>query len=416
MNYQLEIQRTGPDFITYVPKSDDGSTGDTGNEHFLVSPLPRGGLFAIWTQSTHEGTADQHIIFATCHDGGKTWTTPKTIASLDEKAGLGMASWAFPLVSKSGRIYVIFSRHIGVNDVFTHTTGLMACIYSDDEGATWSQQVILPMPRSTWDNPDPKVPANWIVWQKPIRLSDGRYFTGLTRWVSPAVRPPNPRKEWWGEAAVVEFIRFENVDEDPAPENLKLTYLMSNEKALRVGLAGHPHVPALQEPSVVELPDGRLFCAMRSTVGNPYYVVSADKGESWSQPEPIRQFDDGPLLLHPCSPCPIYPLDGTNYIFLYHNHDGYFQGHTPSDTGDHRRPICLARAEFRPEARQPLWFSEPWFLMDNGGVPIRRSDLAMYSSVTKTEDGLILWYPERKFFLLGKKVPAALVLTLKVPR
>ncbi len=415
MNYTVEVNRTNPDFITYIPKSLDGSSGDMGNEHFLVEQLPGGGLFAIWTQSSYEGKPDQHIVFTKSADDGKTWLAPKTIAGRDEAAGLGMASWAFPLVSKSGRIYVIFNRHTGVNDIFTHTTGLMACIYSDDKGETWSDQAIIPMPRSTWDNPDPKMPANWIVWQKPVRLSTGKYFTGFTRWVSPAVHPPTPRGEWWAEAAVVEFMRFENVDENPAPENLKITYLMSNEKALQVGLIGFPHFSAVQEPSWVELPDGRLFVVMRTTLGNPYYSISENKGENWSKPEPLRHFDDGPMMLHPCSPCPIYRLNEKNYVFFYHNHNGYFQQYTPSDSNQHRRPVCLARAEFRPGAHQPLWFSEPWFFMDNGGVPMLRADLALYASSTPTQDGLVLWYPERKFFLLGKKVKEEMVMNLSVP-
>ncbi len=415
MNHILEVNRTAPDFITYIPKSSDGSTGDTGNEHFLVEALPGGGLFAIWTQSSYEGHPDQHIVFTKSLDGGKTWPAPKTIAGPEPERGLGMASWAFPLVSRSGRIYVIFNRHIGVNDVFTHTTGLMACIYSDDQGETWSDQVLLPMPRSIWDNPDPKIPINWIVWQKPVRLSTGKYLAGWTHWVSPAVRPPAPRPEWWAEAAVVEFMRFENIDDDPAPEDLKITYLMSGEKALQVGLIGYPHVPVVQEPSWVEMPDGRLFVVMRTTLGSPYYSVSDDQGETWSLPEPLRQYDDGPVLPHPCSPCPIYRLNETNYVFFYHNHDGHFQHYTPSDSNQHRRPICLARAEFRPGARQPLWFSEPWFFMDNGGVPVLRADLAMYASTTPNEEGLVLWYPERKFFLLGKKVNEEMVLSLNVP-
>jgi len=45
-----------------------------------------------------------------------------------------MASWGFPLVSNSGRIYVIYNQRIGVNDLFTHTTGLMAGIHSADAG------------------------------------------------------------------------------------------------------------------------------------------------------------------------------------------------------------------------------------------------------------------------------------------
>ncbi|SDT94812.1 BNR repeat-like domain-containing protein [Verrucomicrobium sp. GAS474] len=414
LDLNIEVLRTQPDYIAYLPDSTDRATGQTGNEHFLVEPLPGGGLFAVWTQSSHEGEPDQHIVFATSHDGGRTWSAPATIAGPDEAKKQGMTSWGFPLVSKSGRIYVLYSRHIGVNDIFTHTTGLMACIYSDDLGKSWSAETILPMPRSSWDNPDPAVPANWIVWQKPVRLSTGQHFTGVTRWVSPQVHRPTPRSEWWAEATVVEFLRFENVDDDPAPQDLSLTWLCQNENALQIGLLGHPDLSVIQEPSWVELPDQRLFCVMRTTLGSPYYTVSADEGETWTRPEPLRQYDDGPILPHPCSPCPIYPLDSSNFIFLYHNHDGNFLHYTPAQTSDHRRPICLARAEFRPGARQPLWFSEPWFFMDNGGIPILRTDLAMYASTTRTDDGLILWYPERKFFLLGKKIPEKMVKALAV--
>jgi len=110
------------------------------------------------------------------------------------------------------------------------------------------------MPRSKWDNPDPAVPANWIVWQRPLRLSEGKHFAGFTRWVSPKVRPPAPMPVWWAEASVVEFMRFENVDDDPEPGDLKIRWFMRNERALTVGLIGHPEVPVVQEPSVVTLP------------------------------------------------------------------------------------------------------------------------------------------------------------------
>ena len=34
------------------------------------------------------------------------------------------------------------------------------------------------MPRSPHDDPDPKVPSNWIVWQLPIRDLQGKPFVG----------------------------------------------------------------------------------------------------------------------------------------------------------------------------------------------------------------------------------------------
>ncbi|MFZ4776788.1 MAG: sialidase family protein, partial [Terrimicrobiaceae bacterium] len=364
MNLQIESRRTQPDYFAFVPSSTDRATAATGNEHFLVEQLASGRLFAVWTQSSFEGATDQHIVFSKSFDGGRTWLPPTGLvgSGIDD----AMASWAFPLISRSGRIYVIYCRHTGVNDVFTHTTGLMACIFSDDEGTAWSNEVHLTMPRSIWDNPDPAMPPNWIVWQKPIRLADGRYFSGLTRWVSPSVLQPK-NGDWWARPAVVEFLRFENIDEDPAPSDLKISFLSGNDRALRVGLRDEPEMPQMQEPSIVNLPDGRLFCVMRTTLGSPYYATSTDQGETWTDPLPLRQFDGGPVLPHPLSPCPIYSLGESGYVFLYHNHDGNFLNWTPVDTSHHRRPVCLARGEFRPGAEQPIWFSEPWFFMDNGG-------------------------------------------------
>ena len=46
--------------------------------------------------------------------------------------------------------------------------------------------------------------------------------------------------------------------------------------------------------------------------------------------------------------------------------------------------------------------------MDNDGVPLGygagRCDLAMYASVTIRDGVPVLWYPDRKFFLLGKRL------------
>ncbi|MBU7004841.1 MAG: exo-alpha-sialidase [Theionarchaea archaeon] len=406
-----EIRRTKPDYTVFLPSSSDGSAGDSGNEHFLVFDGPDGSLMAVWTQSTYEGRPDQHIVFSRSEDRGETWSPPKTIAGggSDPKTGRGMASWGFPLVSRSGRIYVLFNHHTGLNDIWSHTTGLMGGIYSDDFGAMWSGVEIVPMPRSSWDNPDPRYPPNWIVWQRPRRISHGEYYAGFTRWVSPAVRAPAPLDVWWAEASVVEFMRFPNIDEDPDPSGIQLEFAMSDERALQVGLTGYPDVSVVQEPSIVRLPDGRLFCVMRTTTGSPYYTISSDEGDEWADPRMLRYRDDGPPIKHPISPCPIYEVDPGCYVLFYHNHDGTFGPWGPRDTTFNRRPIYIARGEFREYARQPVWFSGPHFLMDNEGVPLGygsgRSDLAMYSSLTFVDDEPVLWYPDRKFFLLGKKLP-----------
>ena len=401
-NLQQELRRTSPDYVVFDPGTLDQSNSTTGNEHFLVEKLPNGDLFAVWTQSSLEGRPDQHVVFAKSLDGGQTWSPPRTIAGADPSRDLGMASWGFPLVSRHGRIYVLFSRHMGVNDFGTHVSGRLAGIFTDDAGETWSEAEFLSVARSSWDNPDPAMPPNCIVWQSPKRLARGRHLVGQTRWVTPALR------ESTGLGSVSEFLRFENVDDHPTPSGLIIEPLMQDHLALRAGRS-------LEEPSIVPLPDGRLFSVMRSCEGHPFYSVSEDEGDSWSQPEPLRQRDGGPLLPHPHSPCPIYALDAANFAFFYHNHDGQLPHQESPGSDKCRRPVCLARGEFRPGAQQPVWFSEPWYFMDSGGVPLLKTGLSLYSSTTPIPDGFILWYPDRKFFLLGRRITLSMVDNLTVP-
>lgn len=413
-----QLRITKPDFVVFVPEVTDTGVNDTGNEHFLVFDGPDGSLMAVWTQSSVENysaamPADQHIAFARSTDEGVTWSKPRIIAG-PKKAGDGcMASWGYPLVSKKGRIYVLYSQHIGKFDSFFHHTGWLHGTYSDDNGATWSKPQNVPVARSINDNPDPTMPPNMLCWQKPLRLGkDGKYFAGFTRWTSFAVRK-NPTKSWMSADARVEFMRFENVDDNPEPQDLKIHWSAANEKALAVPFPGHPEASACQEPTVVKLPDGRLFCTMRTASGSPFWSVSSDIGETWTQPRRLLRKDGGEPLLHPLSPCPMYDVGGNTagsgrYALFIHNHDGHYKGYGPADSGYHRRPIYLVPGYFKAGADQPVWFDEPKFFMDHDGVSLGkpgtkgRLDLALYSSFTVRKGKPVLWYPERKFFLLGR--------------
>jgi len=414
---KTELNVTKPDFVVFVPTVTDTNVSDTGNEHFLVFDGPDGSLMAVWTQSSAEAQPDQHIAFARSTDEGKTWSRPRIIAGPKKPGDGHMASWGYPLVSKSGRIYVLYSQHIGKFDSFFHHTGWLHGISSDDNGQTWSKPQNVPVARSINDNPETNMPPNMLCWQKPLRLGkDGRYFAGFTRWTSFAVRK-NPTQSWLSADARVEFMRFENVDDSPEVQGLKISWFAANEKALTVPFPGHPEVSACQEPSLVKLPDGRLFCVMRTASGSPFWSVSADLGETWTQPRRLLRKDGGQPLLHPLSPCPIYDVGGNTagsgrYVLFIHNHDGHYQGYKPTETGYHRRPIYLVRGRFQPGADQPVWFDEPAFFMDHKGVSLGRPgtngrlDLAFYSSFTVRRQP-VLWYPDRKFFLLGRIIEPA---------
>ena len=404
---------TRPDFIAFVPDPADDSLAQTGNEHFLVFDGPDGSLMAIWTQSTGEGQPDQHIVFARSDDEGKTWTKPRLIAGPAKPGQGNIASWAFPLVSKRGRIYVLYSQHIGKFDSFFHTTGRLDGIFSDDNGATWSPPATIELPRTSRDNPDTSFPPNIICWQRPQRLGkDDRYLAGISRWTSKAVFK-NPGKNWTSHDSVVEFMRFENIDDNPAVNQIAIRWFAFDRDALTVPHPQFPQVSICQEPAIVELPDGRLFCVMRTIQGSPFWSISSDLGETWSKPARLLYRDGGEAVLHPISPCPIYDASGStaasgNYFMLMHNNDGNFQGAKPEQANLNRRPIYLLAGRFEKGAQQPVSFAKPKLMMDHDGTALGapgsrgRTDLAMYDSFTVRGGRRVLWYPDRKFFLLGR--------------
>lgn len=398
-----ELGRTRPDYVVYVPRGNDERLPDTGNEHFLVFRRGDGTLAAVWTQSGREGQYNQHIVFAESDEHGVEWSSPHVIAgrSFDPETGRNMCSWGYPLVSRSGRIYVLYSRHTGVNDLFSHTTGELAGIYSDDNGGSWSEEQLIRLPRTCWDNPDPAIPANCITWQKPLRFGDGRYLAGITRWLTPA-RYTKLSDSWIHANSVVDFIRFENLDDDPETADLAITLLTPDEQSLQFPIPGHPEQTVIQEPTLLELPDGRLMAIMRTVAGVPAWSVSRDCGESWSTPEALRYGDGLPEIKHSLSPCPAYRIGDGEFVLFYHNHDGNF-GPWRNHVNETRRPIYLSSGKFAPRDHQPIRFSAPISWIDSDNVELNhRCDLALYSSFEVVDGKPVLWFPDRKHFLVGK--------------
>ena len=400
-----EIQRTKPDLIVYRPK---GEFIQGENQHFLVTPLPSGRLLAVWTQSTRENADDQSIVNATSDDGGKTWTAPRKLdgAGPDDPPRTGLASWGFPILApKLGRVYVFYNKNVGIQDTREDTTGVMRGRYSEDAGRTWSETFDLPIAPGALSHPDPKVPQSWIVYQRPILAADGVPIAGFTHWGSAGRFGKIGLFEMDSE---IRFLRFENLLTEKDPKRLRVTTWPKSDHGLRVPREDKPQVSVVQEPSLVVLPDERLFCVMRTLNGYVAWAQSRDHGRTWSKAEPLRYRDGGDLVLQPISPCPLYPLRDGRFLLLFHNNDGTAHGGKgPGDYKKNRYPAYLAVGHYRPEARQPVWFEQPKELMSSDGVvlgPSRRTEVATYTSFTDYRGRYILWYPDRKHFLLGKYI------------
>ena len=416
--YTDDWRRTNPDLVVYLPPRPGQRDGY--GDHFQVDFTPGGDLLAIWTQGSREGAPDLRVVVARSLDGGLTWSTPSEIDGADN--GL-VSCFGYSLMSRSGRIYCVYNKHLGITDGGSYHTTVMRCKYSDDDGITWQAGGLdIPYRRTRFDHPDPGVPTKCNVWQKPIRDDRDRLLAGFTRWSSFQVfpRPTGGTRTHWDSQC--ELMRFDNIDEGPEPRDIQITWLPDQEGTIRVPPPIEPErsrgYSLAEEPGIVLLPDNRLFMTIRTLTGRIWYTVSEDDGHTWRDPEVLLYQDGGDEVLHPQSPSPLYRLEDGRYLLFYHNHDGTGYGATGPWDLDGRRPLFMAVGEFRPDASQPIWFSEPELVCDTLGVGVGPQSLmwlAMYATMTERDGSRTLWYPDRKHFMLGRHITDEMVDGLYAP-
>ncbi len=376
------------DYEVFIPEQEHSF-----NDHFhVLEDAAKGMLYAFWTQGAYEAADDEHVVFSRSADGGRSWTAPITLAgsvSLDEPTPV--AAWQQPMLSRSGRLYCLWNQETTVKK---HLCGIMMGRYSDDGGDTWSEPETVPFPvRFSADPADPGIPPVWCMWQRPLRLGrDGRYLAACSRYDTAGI-------------ARVEFWQYDNIDDDPEVGNIRISFFNTEEEAFDSGKVDNDreYLPRegcnTEEGCIVGLPDGRLFAVMRTTIGHPIWSVSCDDGQTWSRPEILRTGDDGPAILQPCSPCPIYDLagpearSGSYFIMVHDSFD--FNGITAYQN---RGPLYKREGRFVPGARQPVWFGEPELFSP------RDTDNSFYTSYTALNGEGVLWFGDMKYYLFGKRM------------
>ena len=175
-------RRTNPDLVLFLPKQPPQFVEAV--DHVLVDVTPGGDLLAVWTYGAKADASDQTVLYARSQDGGRTWSEPGAFDMPGPKYGQ-VACFGFPVISRTGRIYVFYNKAAAVGT--DYTTSFMRCSYSDDDGRTWSPgHVDIPYRRTILSHPDPSVGTNALVWQKPIRDARDRVLVGYTEWSSAA--------------------------------------------------------------------------------------------------------------------------------------------------------------------------------------------------------------------------------------
>ena len=409
-----ELRRTAPDRVVWDPTGGEPRRWDDLefywlNEQLLVLALPDGSALASWTSERLE----PHVLrigASRSTDGGQTfgppvWLDGDGITSRSDQDGHS-AAWQVPVIGPSGRIYMLYTH--ADRPAAGPFGGRLRCRCSDDGGASFSSPADLPFAPSPIDSPNPADPPVWVSINVPPNDHAGRPLVAYTRWASPqsvlGQRRPNIKQRH----SQIEMFRIDNLADNPAPAELKLSWLGVEDPVT----APNEHDETLsfaQEPYIVALPDERLFMTLRTNRGQAWYALSDDGGEHWTPAAPMRDRDGGKVLAQCVSPCPIFRTDQREYLFLFNNNDGYVFGADSRWDVRNRRPAYLCRGHFDPSADQPIRWGEPELFIDNDAVGwgppgLGRLEAAAYPSLSTAWNRTILWYPDRKGFLLGKEL------------
>ncbi|NLX04682.1 MAG: exo-alpha-sialidase [Phycisphaerae bacterium] len=244
------------------------AAADDGRLLWLVSGpvFPRPGIFHLCRAELRESA-----------DGGRTWDEGRVLlAGTREYAQIPSAM----LRLRSGRILLTFVRFGGFSPDLDPAKSLCEgwAMFSDDGGGTWSAPSRLPA-RGRYQCPPLSM----------TQLSSGR-----------VVYPYGLMTGQAGKSVVSALVS----DDEGA------TWQVS-PSVLDVGGAGMES--GALEPSVVELPDGRVWMLLRTQHGCQWESFSHDGGLSWSAPQPssvpsgnapavLVKLADGRILLawNPC--------------------------------------------------------------------------------------------------------------------
>jgi hypothetical protein len=255
------------------------------------------------------------------------------------------------------------------------------------------------MGRGEWAPDDPSLPSDWIGIYPPHATRAGDVLFSFARYGL-----KDNRSDYANWMTEVFFLRLDNIRDQRDPEKLAFSIFPEGPRGLRIERENGMYWG--NEPSWIELSDGRLVAAIRSRNDAVYYTVSGNAGRTWTPPAPMRYHDGGEVILNPSAPCPMVALKDSRIVLMYHNQK-------QNSTFGPRNPIYLAVGRENLAAGQPIEFGPPLKFMEVDGPPPRGTtdnvQIASYSSLVEHDDDLLLFYNDCKHWVLFKRVPRHLL-------
>ena len=300
------------------PKFDprDIRTGkDIPNENYVDQPYfvvtKDGNWLCVETTGPGvEGVIGQHIVAIISEDKGNTWSE---LIDIEPTTG-PLASWATPLVTPSGRVYVFYNYN-GENITIRRADceGWYCYKYSDDHGRTWSERYRLPMRLTDADRNNDYQGKHQLFWgiDQPVTFGNTAVF-GFTKI---GRESDYGLSEGW-------FFRSDNILTEQDAGKIEWQLLPDGE----AGLRAPEHGSVQTEHNIVPLTNGDLYCVYRTTMGYPCHAYSRDGAHTWTKPVALSYTPGGRTVKNPRA-CPrVFKTSHGKYLFWFHNHSsgGWF--------------------------------------------------------------------------------------------
>lgn len=256
------------------------------NSEGSFARLKSGRLIFYYSQF-YGGAADEspaRIVGIHSDDAGRTWSQPEVI--LENTAGNNVMSVSL-LRLASGKLAFFYVLKNSWLDCRPYVR------FSGDEGATWSEPTLIVA-----------APGYFVLNNdRVVQLGSGRLIAPVA----------------FHRSRIADPLSSKAFD----PRAITLWYYSDDEGQTWQESATWWAIPVrsgsgLQEPGVVELPDGHLWSWARTDQGAQYGFSSTDGGKSWTAPAPTE-------MKSPTSPASVKRLpNSSSLLAIFNDHSGRF--------------------------------------------------------------------------------------------